>query len=255
MKKLIAKCRYSFLLLVLLLMAQPNYGKDVFQKANEAYKNANYQLAIDSYESILKAKKHSAELYFNLGNCYFKINKIGPAIYHYEKALMLEPAFKDAKINLTLANQKKIDAIKEKPPVGVTAFFRKFTGIFHYDTWAIWSIVNLLLAVGCFAGFYMVHDSFKKRLFFTGIFLGGVLMLVSLFAGFFEKNNIESQTFAIIYPEEISVKNEPLNQSAEAFKLHEGTKVSILETDNTWSKIYINDDLEGWVLNKDLKFL
>jgi len=255
MKHIVAKFRFIILFMVILLISPANYGKDVFQKSNEAYKNANYQEAIHGYESILKAKKHSPDLYFNLANCYYKLNKIGHAIYYYEKALKLDPSHKDSKINLTLANQKKIDAIKEKPQVGVTAFFRKFTSIFHYDTWAIWSIMNIFLAISCFATFYLVLDSFKKRVFFTGIFIFSLLTITSLIAGFFEKNIAESQTFAIVYPEEISVKNEPLNQSNEAFKLHEGTKVNLLETDGNWSKIYINEELEGWVLNKHLQII
>jgi tetratricopeptide (TPR) repeat protein len=231
------------------------FGQDVFQKSNHAYKNANYQEAIQGYESILKAKKHSPELYFNLGNCYYKLNQIGPAIYHYEKALQRNPSHKDAQINLIIANQKKVDAFKEKPQVGLNAFFRKFTSIFHYDTWAIWSIVNTMLLSLCFAGYLFFRESLKKRLFFSGFIVFTILMLSAVFAGFFERNAINSQTLAIVYNDEIIVKNEPLNQANEAFKLHEGTKVEIIEEDENWSKIYINDELEGWTLSKNLRKL
>lgn len=245
----------TFWLCMFIAWQTVSLGQSVFEKSNEAYKNANYQEAIIGYESILKAKKHSPELYFNLGNCYYKLNQIGQAIFHYEKALQLKPNHKDAQINLAIANQKKIDAFKEKPKVGVTAFFRKFTGFFHFDTWAIWSIINTILAVGCFAGFYFTYNSLKKRLFFSGIIIFMFLTIIALFAGFFEKNAINNENYAIILEEEIVVKNEPLNQANEAFKLHEGTKIEILEEDDNWSKIFINDELEGWTLSKHLKKL
>ena len=231
------------------------FGQDVFQKSNQAYKNGNYQEAIQGYESILKAKKHSPELYFNLGNCYYKLNQIGAAIFHYEKALQSNPNHKDTQINLAIANKKKVDAFKEKPQVGLTAFFRKFTSIFYYDTWAIWSIVNTILLSLCFAGYLFFRESIKKRLFFAGFILFIILALSAIFAGFFERNAINSETFAIVYEDEIIVKNEPLNQANEAFKLHEGTKVKISEEDDKWSKIYINDELEGWTLSKNLRKL
>lgn len=245
----------AFVLVALLFISCFSFGQDVFQKSNEAYKNANYETAIKGYESILAAKKQSPELYFNLGNAHYKLNQIGPAIYYYEKALQLNPKHKDAKINLSIANQKKIDAIKEKPKVGFEALLRKFTSFFHYDTWAIWSIVNVFLVVACFISFSFVKTTFKKRLFFIGILLFAFLMLISLSAGFFERNMVRNEVFAIVFEEEILVKNEPVNQASDAFKLHEGTKVEIISEEDNWSKIYINDDLEGWVLSNQLKKL
>lgn len=229
------------------------FAQDVFQKSNEAYKNGNYQEAIQGYQSILNAKKESPELYYNLGNCFYKLNKIGPAIYHYEKALQTNPNHKDAKTNLAIANQKKIDSFKEDIKVGIVPFIRKFTSIFHYDTWAMWSLVNTILLIISFSGYLFFYDTFKKRLFFSALIVFLLLIIISLFAGFFERNAIKSERFAIVYEEEIIVKNEPIDDAKEAFKLHEGTKVEIIEEDNNWSKIYINEELEGWVLNKFIK--
>jgi tetratricopeptide (TPR) repeat protein len=79
------------LLFVLLFATSILFAQNGFEKGNKSYQKGNYQEAIIAYQSVIKSKKHSAELYFNLGNCYYKLNKVAPAIYNYEKALLLNP--------------------------------------------------------------------------------------------------------------------------------------------------------------------
>jgi tetratricopeptide (TPR) repeat protein len=64
-----------------------------------------YEQAIDAYGSVLKTNQHSSELYFNLGNCYYKLNKVAP-IYSYEKALVLSPNDKEVLNNLKFAQKE-----------------------------------------------------------------------------------------------------------------------------------------------------
>ena len=125
---------------ILLFISQTFWAQSVFDKGNDQYRKGNYQEAISAYESILKGKKESCDLYFNLANSYYKLNKIAPAIYYYEKALLISPNDKDIRNNLKFAKNRTIDDIKETQKVGFEKFLRNFTGLFHYNTWGIISI-------------------------------------------------------------------------------------------------------------------
>ena len=139
---------WIFLLFVSLI--QVAVGQDessAFAKANSSYTAENYQEAIDSYESILQSGQHSAELYYNLGNSYYKMNQVGPAIYNYEKALQMEPSNDDFQNNLKFAQQLRVDSVEE---VQGNPFNEFVTGVFtslSVDNWAYLSIILALLTV------------------------------------------------------------------------------------------------------------
>ena len=124
------------ILYILLLVSQVFFAQNGFEKGNDLYKNGKYEQAIDAYNSELSGKKHSAELYFNLANCYYKLNKVAPAIYNYEKALVLKPNDGDIANNLKFAQKRTVDEIKVVPKVGFEKLLRDFTAKYHYNTWA-----------------------------------------------------------------------------------------------------------------------
>jgi len=115
---------YFFLLFTSLVWADepaPNVN-DVFELANENYRNGNYAAAVAGYESLVTDfERESSDLYFNIGNCYYKLGKIAPAIYYFEKALLLNPNDEAIQTNLSFAQKRAIDDIKEIPEIGVWA--------------------------------------------------------------------------------------------------------------------------------------
>ena len=125
---------------ILLLLTQTFWAQSVFDKGNEHYRKGNYQEAINAYESIIRGKKESCDLYFNLANSYYKLNQIGPAIYYYEKALLISPNDKDIQNNLKFAKNSTIDDIKTIEKVGFERIMRNFTGLVHYNTWGSISV-------------------------------------------------------------------------------------------------------------------
>jgi len=96
----------------LLLTSHLFFGQSNFDKANMSYKKGNYSEAISQYQAILKTKKHAPELYFNLANCYYKLNKVAPAIYNYEKALLLNPNDDEIKTTFNLLKNYKLMKLK-----------------------------------------------------------------------------------------------------------------------------------------------
>jgi tetratricopeptide (TPR) repeat protein len=240
---------------LLLFLTQVFWAQGVFEKGNEHYRKGNYQEAIQSYESILKGKKESADLYYNLANAHYKLDHVGPAIYYYEKALLIRPNDKDIKNNLKFAKAKTIDEIKEIPKVGFEKFLQSFTGLFHYDTWSYIAIGFSFVFLLFFIGYYFSQSSLYKRIFFVGMFVIPFLLFFSLFAAWFEKEQDESVRPAIVFAEVITVKNEPRENATDAFVLHEGTKVFVLETVENWKKIQLTDETEGWITSEAIKEL
>ena len=233
---------YIFLFITSFVFAQSG-----FEKGNALYQKGQYEQAIQAYESVLDSRQQSADLYFNLGNCYYKLNKVAPSIYNYEKALVLAPEDVDITNNLKFAQKLTIDEVKEVPKVGFAKLLRDFTGMYHYNTWAWISIVFGLLFLGFFMGYYFSLAAVLKRIFFFGMFVWILFLLISVGAAIFEKNYFVTVRPAIVFAEVTEVKSEPQKASPATFVLHEGTKVFVKEILGKWKKIELTDGTEGWI--------
>jgi tetratricopeptide (TPR) repeat protein len=240
---------------ILLFLTQVIFAQSAFDKGNELYRKGDYEAAARSYEGILKENKESAEVYFNLGNAYYKLSRVAPAIYNYEKALRLDPNNKDVKTNLGFAQRMAIDDIKAAPRGGFSKIVYGFTGRYHYDTWAwaavVFSAVTLLL----FIGYYLAGTTLLKRIFFGGMGLSVLAIVLSILSAVFVKSELSKERPAIVFSEVVSVKSEPSAGAPDAFILHEGTKVNVTETLDKWKKIQLADDTEGWIEEGAIKEL
>lgn len=241
------------ILYLFLLSTQFFFAQNGFEKGNTLYEKGSYADAAVAYESVLNSNQHSAELYFNLANTYYKLNKVAPAIYYYEKALVLNPKDQESQNNLKFANKRTIDEIKIIPKVGFAKLVRDFTGIYHYNTWA-WATIGLAtLFLLFFIGYYFLQITVWKRLFFIGMFLAILLMLITVSSAIFEKKYFDTEKPAIIFAEMANVKSEPRDGGKPLFLLHEGTKVYVEEVIGKWKKIQLTDGSEGWIESSSIK--
>ena len=241
------------LVYIVVFITSFGFAQSGFEKGNVLYQNGQYEQAIQAYESVLDSRQQSAELYFNLGNCYYKLNKVAPSIYNYEKALVLAPEDADITNNLKFAQKLTIDEVKEVPKVGFAKLLHDFTGMYHYNTWAWISIVFGLLFLGFFIGYYFSLAAVLKRIFFFGMFVWVLFLLVSLGAAIFERNHFVTDRPAIVFAEVTEVKSEPQKASPATFILHEGTKVFVEESLGKWKKIQLTDGTEGWIESEAIK--
>ncbi len=241
------------IIFILLLTTQVFFAQSGFEKGNYLYQKGKYEEAISEYESVLATKNHSAELYFNLGNCYYKLNKVAPAIYNYEKALVLSPDDFEIKNNLKFAQKMTIDEVKEVPKVGFSKMVHDFASVFHYNTWAWISVAFSTLFLLFFIGYYFSQIALSKRIFFFGMFVLLILLLISVSVAISEKNDFENERPAIVFAEMVLVKSEPQKASTTVFTLHEGTKVFVQETLENWKKIQLTDGTEGWIEKTAIK--
>ncbi|MBU2928136.1 tetratricopeptide repeat protein [Winogradskyella psychrotolerans] len=245
----------TFLLLCCFNLIGFSQNDQIFSEANTLYNDGKFAEAIDKYGSILDSKEHSAALYFNLGNANYKLNNIAPSIYYFEKALQLEPNDKDIQNNLAFAQNMTIDAIDTVPTVGFSRIVNNIVNTFNTDTWAKIAVGGVLLFVIIFLAYHFSYTSSKKRIAF-------VVSIVSLFvacvavAMAFQKDGLSKKDNpAIVFAQESRVKTDPNPTSEEVFRLHEGTKVQVLETYDDWNKIQLSDNSTGWIPKKDIKLL
>ncbi len=218
-----------------------------FANANKAYTSENYDLAIAAYKQILEGDKHSAELYFNLGNAYYKKNEVGESIYYLEKALQLDPDDEDIQNNLRFANQMKIDAIEPLPENAIGSTVENIVTALSIDEWAYLSIVVVLITILLAIFYIYAATSGKKRLFFVLMILGILLSILTIMAAFYARDHVDDQQFAIVMVEEITGREAPKQSATSAFTIHEGTKIELLETFENWSRVSLENGSKAWL--------
>ena len=249
MKKII------FLLLLVANTLLSQSIDDIFYSANDFYKNEKFEKAIELYQQIESKGTISVELYYNLGNSYYNLNKVGPSIYYFEKALKLDPTNEDAQNNLIFAKRLALDNIQEIPKNIFQKINANYLQQLSFNQWAIVSVVFSFLACILFLLFYFANSPTIKRIYF-GLSISSFLLLIICFSitynqYSFSKNNKE----AIVFAETSTVKNAPTFNSEEIFMLHEGTKVIVLDALDNWKKIKLADGKQGWIIAKEIKEL
>ena len=249
--------------LALLLMLVPmaanaavDYPDSLFKAGVEAYTGGDYQRALEDWDDVRETGLSSKELYFNLGNAYFKTGEIGKAVLWYERAQRLDPSDKDVAYNLEYARALTQDRIDEVPEFFLEAWGRKACYSLPSNTWAALSLVFLALTLVLALLFLLGSTSGRRRL---GFFAGIVTLLVALLGWDFaqwQKTEAKRQDIAIVMKPVSSVKSSPSTDGAkDLFILHEGTKVIILDNVSDFSQIEIADGRQGWIQTKDIEVI
>lgn len=248
MKKLI-----TILVLFLNLVAFSQTQDKLFAEANTFYKEANYERALGVYLAIEEEGLVSSDLYFNLGNTYYKLDKVAPAIYFYEKAIKMDPTNEDAIFNLAFAKRMTIDVIEELPKTVFQRFSANVIQKLSFDTWALIAVIASFLASLLFLLYHFSDATRKKLIYFNTTIISVTVMLISLFFAFNNYKTVQNNRAAIIFAPKAEVKNAPTTSGEEVFILHEGTKVIILDELDNWKKIKIADGKVGWMSDEELK--
>jgi tetratricopeptide (TPR) repeat protein len=225
----------------------------LFVQANELYRQENYEAALKAYKEIEAMDKESWALYYNMGNIHYKINRVAPAIFYYEKALKLRPDQQDVRFNLEFANQMVLDNIEPLPRNLGQRFMDAVILKLTYETWAKIAVGLAFLFALLFLMYHFSYSTGKKRFYFVASIITVVLVTTFVFFAFRNQLYVKSNKEAIIFASEADVMNAPTSTSDAYFELHEGTKVTVLESLDNWKKIRIADGKVGWIDEKHLK--
>lgn len=231
----------------------------VAQRTAEIYNNGEFRAVIEvleeEKEEQLSKGLESSELYYNLGNAYFRVNDIAHARLYYERALLLDPGDRDIRHNIEYVKTKIEDKIIVADTFFLNIWFRSIQSLFNSNTWAITAIVSFLLLVACLVLFFFGRTVVvKKAAFYAGIVLLVVVVLSNVFA-YNQKNSVENRDTAVIMAGSASVHSSPDSNSKEIFILHSGTKVNITKEDRSWIEIEIDNGSIGWIQRDKLEII
>ncbi len=226
---------------------------DIYRDANLAYQEKEYQKAIELYNEVIKQGQIAPELYFNLGNAWYKNGDVPHSILNYERALKMNPRDEDAIINLKIASLKVIDKIDPVPQIFYKRWTDTLTTLISTNGWSKLLITTLWISL-IFAIFFLFGGSVKARK--MGFILSGCFLFVFLLTFIItakSHNQSHVQEKAIVMSASVYVKSSPDSKGNDLFIIHEGTKVEVLDELKDWKKIKLLNGNIGWLLNSEIE--
>lgn len=231
-------CLYSSI-----LAKEDNNLLEVFKTANSLYEKADYAGAIEKYWNLVDAGVKDKTVYYNLGNAYYKTNRLGLAVLNYKRAFKLSPRDKDIIANLTFAREKVVDQVKYEKPFP-QIILGKIISILTFNEWTILCGILYLLFMSLLIFCILKRDVSAEVIFYKNlIFIVLCVGIIFFISSYLTNKQLE----AVITAEEVDVRNGPGGNYSKGFVLHEGTEVYIENDSGNWLEIILPDGLRGWV--------
>lgn len=223
--------------------------------ADKEYAKGNYLQASKDYSDLLKVGE-SVELYYNLGNCYYRLGNIIKSIIAYEKAHRLSPSDRDVTFNLEFVREKTIDKIERQEKNFFSAGYTMLQNLMDMDAWARLSIVAFFACLGMAMLFLLGRDEWMRKLGFYVALLSVFVFVFSTLFAWQQKHNFDARDRAVVVAPSASVKLTPSDSSADAVVVHEGTAVQIVDrTMSDWYSVKLDDGKEGWLKRNSLEII
>ncbi|MCQ2334635.1 MAG: tetratricopeptide repeat protein [Paludibacteraceae bacterium] len=235
----------KIIIAILALFPLVAMGQNDWENANTAYANGEYENAIIGYENILQ-QTPSAEVYYNLGNAYFRTGEIARAILSYERSLRLAPGNKDAQNNLAFAQTRIIDDIKDNSQFFVKQWAQSLRNSQSESAWLTTATILFCLASLTIMLFLFLHNPLQRRLSFYTAILSLILCVNAIWCGLSLHHRDTARNEAIIIQGIVNAKAAPDKSGTDLFVLHEGTKVNISDMVGEWCEIKVGNNV-GWI--------
>lgn len=238
---------------------QTEEESDLAKNASLAYRNQDFKSSIKLYEEAIslgiKDNKISSQLFYNLGNAYFKDNQLGKAILNYERALLLDPGDGDIRHNLRFANNRKVDRIATSGDLFITNWFKSVRNLYSSNVWATLAIVFFVAMLIAVAVYLFVRILWARKVaFYAGIVLFIFMIIANIFSFSQKKERLRGDS-AIVMVGAAAVNASPDVNSNQLFELHEGTKVKVRSSDGNWREIEIANGSVGWTSEDNIEII
>lgn len=240
--------KFTVSYLLWMILALPAFGLNNADKelnaAHQFYTNHQYEEASQRYLQLIQRGYESDLLHYNLGNSYYRLNQIGRAILHYEKAIKLNPNNEDALYNLKIANLKVASKIVPMTDFFMVRWAKGILQFFEIDTWALAQVIFGFMMLIFFSVY--LFSAFQKFGFYAGVFS----LLLMIFSGLFAwsaRSNLKSHNYGVITAPSYHLKSEPSEKSREILTVREGVKFMRMETIGAWNQIKLSDGNIGWI--------
>lgn len=241
--------------LVLIMMPCILFANNIQQEAVQAYEKGEYQKAADLYESLTKDGYNSADLYYNLGNAYYKAGENAQAILNYERALLYAPNDADLKTNLEIAKLKTVDKIDPVEKIFIYNWIDSVRNMNTSNQWAAIAVVAFILFLGCFALYFIGGKVWMKKIAFFSAILLFILILFANSAASAQKERLVNRDYAIVFAKSITAKSTPADSGTDLFVLHDGTKVKVKSKVGEWYEVELADGNIGWIPSSKLEII
>lgn len=222
-----------------------------FQKGVDAYKAENYSQALQLWEACQQAGIRNADLYYNMGNAAFRLEKIGKAIWAYESALQLDPTNDDIAANLKFAQNKTVDKVESNEDDNpVLKALWKLHHLFSLNT-QLWILMFLAwFAAIVYVALHWIRKTAIRNILYLSLFATGIIgsiLLLDTGAKIFIQ---ETETSGIVLNKSVDIMSGPGDNYQVLHELHEGTKVEVREIRGDWANVRIGDNVNGFVPKK-----
>ncbi len=221
---------------------------EFYQEGNRLYQEGDFENALASYLSLVEGGFQSGEVYYNIGNTYFKIGDLARSILYYERARRLIPADADVQENLALARSLTVDEIEPLP---------RFW-LFSAAAWWVDLLPRTLLIAVVAAAYLMgtgtVFILVLRRGAAMTVWPGRIALASCAVFVLFGLNlavrelEVGRAQEAVVFQPQVDVMSAPLDdETLTVFTVHEGTKVRIDRLSDDWAEVALEDGRVGWV--------
>ena len=246
---------YLIITMLFPIALHANDRDSVLFRAEQFYQQNEFSKAIAEYQSLAESGWVSAELFYNLGNAYFKNHDIKSAILYYERAKRLAPNDEAIDFNLNLSRTLIFDKVEALPELFLITWGKAIRDWMTVRSWSWWSIGSFIAMLALGLLFLFVRNMTVRRLALGLSVFCFVLSLTTFSFGYLQKSNIERTDEAIVFAPSVTIKSSPDDSGNNLFVLHEGIKVRIEDQIGEWCEIRIADGNKGWMRISDLKVI
>ena len=249
-------------IMILAWCAAPTVAASLAASADSAYTADDFPRAIALYSQALATDGHSPDLYYNLGNAYYRNGNIGRAIVAYNRCLRLDPANSDARANLAFVNSR----IQDLPEDDSSFLSRLHIGIVtavSANTWAWLALGVFALTLAAVAVYIFGRGVLLRKVGFFGAFILATFTVYFIVVAADAAARVRDHSHAIVTVPTTFLNSIPRQpkQTDKVVPLHEGTRVEIIDSVPTpddpvsprWYNVKINNSTHAWLRATDVE--
>jgi tetratricopeptide (TPR) repeat protein len=245
--------KYIYILLTVFLFSFVNvFAANIdesMKQAGEYYRKGEFDKAIQIYEQLINEGYEGTSLFFNLGNSYYRIGKLGYSILNYERALKISPSDEDVKHNLAFTNLSTVDKIQPLPTFFLFEWWESLLASLTVNGWTYAAFIFYIILLVLIIFYFFARTIFQQKIILFSS-LGVIVILAITISLLVVKINREQTLInGVIIEQTTTVKTSPDPNSTDAFVIHEGLKVKLEDKLDQWTKIRLTDGKVGWIEN------
>lgn len=221
----------------------PGSFQEPFNRANQLYEEGKYSEALFIYLDIKKQGAHW-KLYYNIGNCYYKLNNFVRAKIYYLRAKRLEPFEPSIRKNIEIVNKRFSDKI----PAEKLDFLSRTA--LRIESFISLNLVSVLFLISVFilnAFIFILLKRGKSRVILYGVSFSLVITLLIFGYHIYRTGKQNLKNTAVIVKKDTNLRSGPGENNTILFKINPGLKVKIIDRSRNWLQVSASSQVAGWM--------